>query len=257
MNTTTSSRSRKPRSGAEPPVAVPFTKIPKELLSSPIQSIAANRIAGVHPDVTTTLATDLLFLQNAFPAMTLAGVLHLLQSHCIGLSPANRQGIHYVVTGLRTWQAYEAARVRSIINLDALPARILTIADSPQTIADMALIDAYLGLELYALHPGFTPLQMEHLRQRISDEAWREVYGRAKPVPSTPDQKPSASRRRRPRSAQLAPSTTGGASKQSDDFPAVPALDPPPVAAGMTEARLLGPEAPAGATQDLDRTEPT
>ncbi len=220
-------------------------------MASPIQSIATSRIAGVHPDVPIELPTDILFLHNAFPAMTLAGVLQLLHSHIIGLSPANEKGQHFVVTGLRTWQAYEAARVRSIIHLDTIPARILHQAVTPQQTADMARVDLYLGLELYALSPDFTQHQLDQLRQSISGEAWFEVYGRIKPNITSPKSAQKPATRRRYRSAQSAPVVAGKDSAENKDAPSFP----PQVTEAIPETSAPGLEEPSDSAQNMGRTE--
>jgi hypothetical protein len=116
----------------------------------------------------------------------------------------------------------------------------------------MARVDLYLGLELYALSPGFTQHQLDQLRQSISGDAWYEVYGRIKPSNTSPKSAQQPATRRRSRSVQSARIAADKDPAENKDTPSFP----PQVTEVTPETSGPGLEMPSDSEQNMGWTEP-
>ena len=156
------------------------------------QLLPVDLIDGIHFSVPPELYLDLSFYRQDLSQMSLAVLEVLLRSHPIGLAPANPAGKFQVICGLRSWQLYQAASARSLIQLTNIPVVIYHEAIDPSLIAEIAAIETYLTADVFCLAPDQAYAQLHALQAKIPDPRWQEVFGQRPRLQAIPlvEQKP-------------------------------------------------------------------
>lgn len=140
--------------------------------------VAATDIAGPHPSVPLVFGSSVDYFDNNLAWLTKSGIELLLRTHPIGVTAEkDSNGKYYVVTGLRTWQLYQAGLQRNLIKSAIIPIVPIPECIDVEAIQKISSIDFHLSFYLYSLNHHSFDEQITRIEQQIDDTMWRELFG--------------------------------------------------------------------------------
>lgn len=138
--------------------------------------LPADLISGLHPAV-PEIVRELAYRNNDLGAITVAGLLLMLRTRRLGVTPADDRGRHYVVTGVRLWQIFAAAQARNLVRIQTVPVEILSDADSNERVVELCVADLLIDADLFALEPRTWERQRASIEKLLPAARLDELCG--------------------------------------------------------------------------------
>lgn len=152
------------------------------------KTIGPESIVGLHPAVPADIAGNLIYQLNDLSLVARDAFELLCYSHPVGVV-RTPEGQYRVLTGVRTWQAYEAFRQRALTAPKVLPMTIHhsrgDFENESTRLRDIAVADLIVAGQLLSLHPATAQQQLDALYRMLSPDRIPELL-RARPVAPAP-----------------------------------------------------------------------